>query len=85
MANGRVQDVLIEDVYYTDERTGVRSISNKSITVWADKGVIEIIKRVEGVSGAYVFSPTRYSVYIDPRYDIAFVKREIEAAILCGE
>jgi len=85
MKNGRMKDVIVEDVFETDERTGVRSLSTKKVTVWADVGLTEIIKVVEGVVNVYNFdhSKTEYTVYIDPRYSIEFVKAEIEAAILC--
>ena len=82
--NGRKTDVLIEDNYYLDNRTGVYLKSNNNFTVWADKDMREIILSVDGVTN--VFTPdcnTKYQVYIDKRYDIEFIKREVEAAVLC--
>ena len=84
---GRKQDILIEEKRYTDNRTGVETVSDRSFAVWADEGMLEVIKSVEGVTAAYVGQPfsTKYEVFTDPRYDIEFIKREVEAAILCKE
>ena len=82
-ANGRKVDVLIEDVFYTDPKTGVEMMFDY-FQVWADAGLKDLIKSVEGVTN--VFAPmteTCYSVYCDKRYDREFIKREVEAAIIC--
>lgn len=85
MKNGRMKDVIVEDVFETDERTGVRSVSANKVTVWADVGLTDVLKGAEGVINVYNFdhSKTEYTVYIDPRYDRNYVKAELEAAILC--
>ena len=84
--NGRKKDVLIEASESMDERTGVKTVSTTSFIVWADNGNKEIIQAVEGVSAVYSGQPekTRYHVYVDHRYDIEWVKCEVEAAILIG-
>ena len=78
--NGRLTDVIIEDEYFTDERTGIRQIG-RSMIVWADMEMKESLKMIEGISTVIVHLdiPTRYYVYIDPRYDREFLKAEIEA------
>ena len=86
MNTGRKTDILIEDEFYTDSRTGVEVMNNLCFTVWADADMKETIKAVEGVMNVYnqVIS-TQFHVYYDQRYDREFIKREIEAAILCKE
>lgn len=78
--NGKLTDVIIEDEYDTDQRTGVRSLALRLI-VWADPGMEESIKRIEGIHRVFNFpdSPTQYHIYLDPRYDREYLKREIEA------
>lgn len=84
--NGRKQDVLIEDDFYTDPRTGVEIMHSTCFTVWADEKMKDIIKGVEGVTNVYNhITSTQFSVYFDKRYDREYLKREIEAAILCKE
>jgi len=83
MTGGRKKDVLIEDEILTDPKTGL-SYPVRSVYVYADAKLNEIIECVEGVTAVYnSCNKTRYEVYIDPRYDLEHVKREIEAAILC--
>jgi hypothetical protein len=85
MGNGKQFDVLVKRNKYTDERTGVE-IPSSNLTVWADAGNKDIIKSIEGVTNVYCnVSPTQYDVFIDERYDVEFVGREIEAAILCKD
>lgn len=84
--SGKKQDVIIEDVTNTDPRTGVESISQTQVTVWADERMKEVIQKVEGVTNVYnIPTPTLFHVYIDARYNKEYVKRDIEAAILCAE
>ena len=79
--NGKLTDVLIEDFVCDDPKTGM-SKPISMLTVWADKGMLDVIRSVPGVSGAYGDnSPTLYHVFLDPRYDLAWVKAEIEAQI----
>lgn len=83
MTGGRKKDVLIEDEILTNPNTGL-SYPVRSVCVYADAKLNEIIKGVEGVTTVYnTHNETRYEVNIDPRYDLEHVKREIEAAILC--
>ena len=84
--NGKKTDVLIIDEKYTDPRTGVEVLNHLCFTVWADENMKETIKAVEGVVNVYnIPTPTCFSVYYDQRYEREFIKREIEAAILCKE
>ena len=83
---GKKKDIIIEDVVNTDPRTGIETISQTSINVWADERMKEVIQKVEGVTNVYnIPTPTLFHVYIDARYDKEYVKRDIEAAILCAE
>jgi hypothetical protein len=70
---GRMKDVMYE------------KFDRREYTLWADAGLKELIKSVEGVLEVADSRhlTTRYSVYIDPRYDAKFVMKEVEAAILC--
>jgi hypothetical protein len=80
---GKVKDVLVEPVFYTDEATGVRMPSH-ALTIWADTNKKDLIAKVEGVANVFcVVSPTEYNVYLDHRYDVDFVSKEIEAVLLC--
>jgi hypothetical protein len=82
--HGKLTNVLIKDIVYTDPKTGMEINASNEITVWADDGVKETIKNIPGVTNVYThISPTQYDVYLDPRYDKQFVKAEIEAAIMC--
>ena len=84
--SGKKQDVIIEDVTNTDPRTGIESVSQTQVNVWADERMKDVIKKVEGVTNVYnIPTPTLFNVYIDARYDKEYVKRDIEAAILCAE
>lgn len=80
--DGRVEDVLFEDLSYDDPKTGMK-VNTRMVTVWADKGMLDVIKNVAGVASAYNnFGDYEYTVFFDPRYDKEFVKNEIKKAIL---
>ena len=67
---GRIKDVVIEQ---TEEHT---------LIVWADRDLIDQFKKIEGL--VYVNATiTKYYMEFDHRYDIEFIKREIEAIALC--
>ena len=84
MSNGKLVDVLVQRESFTDQKTGL-GIPSHMLTVWADEGKTEIIKSVEGVTNVYsTVTPTEYEVFLDERYDVDFVSKEIEAAILCS-
>ena len=79
--DGRITDCLIEEDYSTDPRTGVRSLS-WCFTCWADADLSDLIESVPGVTGAYnTCGDTRYSVYVDKRYDREWVKSEVVATV----
>ena len=84
--NGKLRDVIINDNKYIDPQTGMEIIDSTCLDVWADANKESVIEKVKGI--AWVFkepTKTHYRVYCDPRYDREFLKREIEAAILCSE
>ena len=71
MNNGQLVDVLIID-----------GVSERDFYVWADKDMKEIMESIQGVSNVFSDMETcEYHVYIDPRYDIEWIKREVEAQI----
>jgi hypothetical protein len=81
--NGRKQDVLFEDIFIEDKKTGLLQ-KDKYIKLWADKNLLQIIEAVDGVVRAFNHQKdSEYAVLIDPRYDAEIVKKEIEAAIIC--
>lgn len=73
MNNGKLQDVLIED-------------SITGLTIWADPDMKDIISSVPGVSrcGCVYGRKTQYNIFLDPRYDVKWVKNEIIARIKIG-
>ena len=79
---GRNQDLIIEDFYLVDEITGEKNLSSM-LVVWADEGVENIVFKIDGVTNVAKQTKTLYYVFLDPRYDRDFVKKEIEAKILC--
>lgn len=84
--HGKVKQVLFEDAIVINNITGEREYSTNNVLVWTDAGMDEIIRKVKGVctvSLVYSNIENQYSVVIDPRYDIEFVKKEIEATIIC--
>lgn len=80
MANGKKTDVLIEDHSYIHPVTGETFLSDH-VTVYADPGMEEIIRKVEGVVNVLDIFATQYYVHLDVRYDREYVKQEIIAAI----
>ena len=68
MANGRKQDVLIEDL----------TASNGCYIVWTDDPA-KAIGEIEGVTTASQRSKGRVMVWLDPRYDADTVLARIEA------
>ena len=75
MKKGQKQEVLID--------FGTPESNQFNPTVWADEGLETLISSVDGVTTVYTpLGKTRYSVYIDERYDPKIVAKEIEAALL---
>ena len=79
--HGRENDIIIEDVYLFND-LGIETLTGM-IVVWADEGLKELIFKISGISRVENESPFHYYVFLDPRYDREFVKKEIEAKILC--
>ena len=78
MNNGKMFHALVEDTLNVQHE--------KNIVVWADEDMKKIIEQVEGVSTCYQNNgcKTRYSVWLDPRYDAEFVKNKILVELLKG-
>jgi hypothetical protein len=85
MMNGKMKDVLLDEIFFSDPQTGIQTFSR--LIIWADENNLAIIEKVPGVSSAYkdISQRCKYDVFLDPRYDREFVKAEIEAAILIGK
>jgi hypothetical protein len=71
-SNGRITSVLVEK-----DELG----SPYHLTVWADKGLADVIKNVVGVYQVNISADSRYEVFVDKRFDVDFVSDEIIAAI----
>ena len=76
---------MIFPIKYTDPKTGVEIVSDSNFTVWADKKMGKVIENIEGVMEVFQYHNVEFYVYIDKRYDMEFIKREIESAIKCAE
>ena len=79
--NGKLFDVLVEDSVGINWQTGGEKIFG--FIVWADVGMIDIIRGVSGVRHVSEFG-TCYHVDLDPRYEREWVRSEIESAIKCA-
>ena len=82
MSQGRMCDVIIEESWRyanrSDLAAGLKTFF--ALEVWADPGLEKIIEEVEGVlSVFYIYG--YYHVHLDKRYDLEFLKQEIEAQI----
>lgn len=80
LIDGRLADVIVEDVGITDKGY------DAGLRVWADAGLKDVFGRVPGVAGIYAnsLSSTKYFVRVDPRYDRHWVMGELEAAARIG-
>jgi hypothetical protein len=75
-SDGKMVEILIEN-----SKTG----NNEFFVVWADSGMKDVIADISGVRNVFNDAgKTRYDVFIDPRYDYNFVKKEVFHAI-CAE
>jgi hypothetical protein len=85
--NGRKHNYLIEDVKYMDNTSGIELKSDRVLSVWADEGFNKSFEGIEGITSVYSGQPekTHYNIYVDPRYEIEFIKSEIEAVIVCKQ
>jgi hypothetical protein len=85
MKSGRLRDVMIEDEHFFPDDPTKRRLA-PYVTVYADKGLEDILSGIEGVLNAapWIHGCT-YDVYLDPRYDRMWIKAEIEAAVKCAE
>jgi hypothetical protein len=84
-SKGKQKQVLFEDAIVINNLTGEREIAQHDFIVWTDKNMEDVIRSVEGivsVRNTYSDLETNYTIVIDPRYDISFVKSEVEAAII---
>ena len=83
--NGKLVEYLIHDFEYINPETGLKVIDEGSFWVWADAGYKKLFEKVEGIILVFAEHPgTHYHIYIDKRYDIEYIKREVEAIIRCA-
>jgi hypothetical protein len=81
---GKEKEILFEDALQRNAITEEFEISKTAFIMWADENLMELIKKVPGVIKVQlVDSSTRYHVIIDARYNLEFIKKEVEAEILC--
>ncbi|MHA2219657.1 MAG: hypothetical protein ACXACY_27430 [Candidatus Hodarchaeales archaeon] len=73
--NGRLTDVYIEE----NEKLP------KWLYVWADEGLKDIFESIPGVVRAFNNDKCKYEIYIDPRYDVEWIKQEITAKAKIGQ
>ena len=81
MTSGKLTDIIINDVVTRNHWTGLETVSQ--FNVYADSDLLDVIERVEGAMIVHKLAETLYRVVLDPRYDPAWVKAEIIAAIKC--
>lgn len=95
--DGREKDVIIVDVFDDADPveynpfTGLRQRVTRQIApphkllVCADPGLRDALSRIKGVVEVDTGNlPQRYLIMIDPRYNLDWVKREIEAVAVAG-
>ena len=79
---GQFVPVLIEDEYWFPHDPAKKTLA-RFITVCADPDMKKIIESVKGIESCHNHhAPSRYTVYLDPRYDREVVKRNIKDAII---
>ncbi len=84
--HGKVKEVLFEDAVQRNTITEEMEISKTAFILWADENLQELIKKIPGIIQVRCLDyPTRYHIIIDFRYDLDFIKKEVEAEILCRE
>lgn len=83
---GKLTQIKFEPGLQFNRISGELEISPITVCLWTDEGLKELIKNVTGVvqvTDNVNLYKTYYNVVIDARYDIEFVKKEIEATIMC--
>jgi hypothetical protein len=86
--HGKLTEVSFDDIVGIRNLTGEKIICQHEFIVWTDEGLLDLIKSVIGVYDVQQrigFSKNQYFVFVDWRYDIEFIKKEIEAVILCRD
>lgn len=62
---------------------GEVSLEYDRIEIWADAGLAESFRKIEGILHIGTDDlKSHYVAFVDPRYDVEFVKREIEAVAI---
>lgn len=86
--NGRIKDIIITPLPREQQGEGfmgmpvVRKYTYDRLMVWTDHGYKEQFEKIPGVFQVAEDQPEpRYMIYIDPRYDTAFVMQELEAVV----
>lgn len=81
---GKLKQVIFEPALRINSLTGEKEISENGCILWTDENLNELISKILGViSVENVYYKQQYSIVFDPRYDPEFVKKEIEAEIIC--
>lgn len=82
--HGKKLEVLFQPGVELNNLTGERIAPDLSCFLWADANLIELISKIPGVAKVEMaYNKFRYYILFDPRYSVEFVKKEIEAEILC--
>ncbi|MCG3207288.1 MAG: hypothetical protein FOGNACKC_00888 [Anaerolineae bacterium] len=97
VGDGREKDVIIVDIFGDADSveyspfTGLRQWVPRQIAppykllVWADPGLRDAFSRIKGVVEVDTGNlPQRYLIMVDPRYNLDWVKREIEGVAVTG-
>lgn len=76
MDNGQRVHVLVEDT----------KLSERVVRVWADPGYTKLIESIKGVTNVFQDDDamTKYTVYIDGRFDPIYIKGRIYSVILAA-
>lgn len=82
--DGKIYDVLVEPRFHYTGSFGDIKKDFAGLTVWADPGMVDVIKNTPGVTDVFDRGPTEYAVSIDPRYSLGWIKNEIIARVKCA-
>lgn len=84
---GKKVQVLFETAMKRNNITGEFEVALNAFQLWTEPNLEELIRKVPGVcevTSKFSGYSSSYAIVIDPRYDVEFVKKEIEAEIICN-